>query len=120
MSHDEVIRKISANFVPVAVSLQTIRTDPATKDWFRSVGRQKDQYQGVWIVSPDDKVLGGDDYGYKDAATWPGASRPRASRPRAVSDSLIGRGSLTGEAVRDNRAGRGSASPVRLPRPASR
>src|SRR5262245_62550339 len=67
MSHDEVIRKIAANFVPVAVSLQKIRTDPATKDWFRSVGRQKDQYQGVWIVSPDDKVLGGEDYGYKDA-----------------------------------------------------
>ena len=51
----------------MAVSLQKIRTDPATKDWFRSVGRQKDQYQGVWIVSPDDKVLAGDDYGYKDA-----------------------------------------------------
>ena len=47
--------------------MQKIRTDPATKDWFRSVGRQKDQYQGVWIVSPDDKVLAGDDYGYKDA-----------------------------------------------------
>ena len=51
----------------MAVSLQKIRTDPATKDWFHSVGRQKDQYQGVWIVSPDDKVLAGDDYGYKDA-----------------------------------------------------
>jgi hypothetical protein len=35
----------------VAVSLQKIRTDAATKDWFRSVGRQKDQYQGIWIVS---------------------------------------------------------------------
>ena len=40
----------------MAVSLQKIRTDPATKDWFRSVGKQKDQYQGVWIVSPADKV----------------------------------------------------------------
>jgi len=67
LSNDEVIQKIAANFVPVAVSLQKIRTDPATKDWFRSVGRQKDQYQGIWIVSPDDKVLAGDDYGYKDA-----------------------------------------------------
>jgi len=62
-----VVQRISANFVPVAVSLQKIRTDPATKDWFRAVGKQKDQYQGVWIVSPDDKVLGGGDYGYKDA-----------------------------------------------------
>jgi hypothetical protein len=51
----------------VAFSLQKIRTDPNTKDWFRSIGRQKDQYQGIWIVSPEDKVLAGDDYGYKDA-----------------------------------------------------
>jgi hypothetical protein len=51
----------------VAVSLQKIRTDPATKDWFHAVGKQKDQYQGVWIVTPADKVLGGGDYEYKDA-----------------------------------------------------
>ena len=31
------------------------------------IGKQKDQYQGVWIVSPDDKVLGGGDFGYGDA-----------------------------------------------------
>ena len=69
LSNDDVIQKISANFVPVAVSLQKIRTDPATRDWFRAVGKQKDQYQGIWIVSPSpaDKVLGGGDYGYKDA-----------------------------------------------------
>jgi hypothetical protein len=30
------------------------------------VGKQKDQYQGVWIVSPADKVLGGD-FDYRDA-----------------------------------------------------
>lgn len=49
------------------MSLQRIRTDPSTRDWFRAIGKQKDQYQGIWIVSPADKVLGGDDYGYKDA-----------------------------------------------------
>jgi hypothetical protein len=67
LSNDDVIQKISANFVPVAVSLQKIRTDPTIKDWFRAVGKQKDQYQGVWIVSPADKVLGGGDFEYKDA-----------------------------------------------------
>jgi hypothetical protein len=51
----------------VTISLQKIRTDPTTKDWFHSIGRQKDQYQGIWIVSPDDKVLAGDDFGYKDS-----------------------------------------------------
>jgi hypothetical protein len=68
-----VIQKISANFVPVAISLQKIRTDPATRDWFREVGKQKDQYQGVWIVSPDDKVLGGGEYGSKDVPKLLGA-----------------------------------------------
>src|SRR5262249_49850796 len=48
-------------------SVEGMGSDAATKDWFRSVGRQKDQYQGVWIVSPDDKVLVGADYGYTDA-----------------------------------------------------
>jgi hypothetical protein len=51
----------------VAISLQKIRTDRDTKDWFRSIGRQKDQYQGIWIVSPEDKVLGGGDFGFKDS-----------------------------------------------------
>jgi hypothetical protein len=32
-----------------------------------AAGGQNQADQGVWIVSPDDKVLAGDDYGYKDA-----------------------------------------------------
>jgi hypothetical protein len=60
LSSDEVIRRVSASFVPVAVNLYKVR---AAKDvggeLFRSVQRQKDQYQGVWIVSPDGKVLAG-------------------------------------------------------------
>ena len=50
----------------MAVNRNKIRTDPDTRDWFRSVGKQKDQYQGIWIVSPADKVLGGGDYRYDD------------------------------------------------------
>jgi hypothetical protein len=56
--------------VPVAVNLYEIRVARhAGGDLFRSVQRQKDQYQGLWIVSPDGKVLAGH-HGFKsDAAS---------------------------------------------------
>ena len=53
-----MIRRVSATFVPVAVNLYKVReADDAGGELFRSVQRQKDQYQGVWIVSPEGKVL---------------------------------------------------------------
>jgi hypothetical protein len=48
------------NLVPVAVNLSKIRRDPTTGDWFRSIQRQQDQYQGIWIVSAEGKVLAPD------------------------------------------------------------
>ena len=48
------------NFVPVAVNLSKIRRDPTTGDWFRSIQRQQDQYQGIWVVSAEGKVLAPD------------------------------------------------------------
>src|SRR5262249_58353513 len=57
---DDVIRTISSNFVPVFVNLVKIRTDPDTKDWFRLIGSQYDQYQGIWVVSSEGKVLHSD------------------------------------------------------------
>lgn len=60
MSDDEVIRRVSESFVPVAVNLyKTREAKDAGGELFRSVQRQKDQYQGVWIVAPDGKVLSG-------------------------------------------------------------
>lgn len=46
--------------MPAAINLYRVRkaTDGA-RELFQSVQRQKDQYQGVWIVSPDGKVLAG-------------------------------------------------------------
>lgn len=44
----------------MAVDLKKIRTDPGTGDWFRSIQRQQEQYQGIWIVSADGKVLAPD------------------------------------------------------------
>jgi len=55
-----VIRRISTDLVPVAVNLYKIRAArDAGGDLFRSVQKQKDQYQGIWIVSPDGRVLAG-------------------------------------------------------------
>ena len=46
--------------MPVAVNLYKVRrAKDAGGDLFRSVQRQKDQYQGIWIVSPVGKVLAG-------------------------------------------------------------
>jgi hypothetical protein len=44
----------------VAVDLKMIRTDPDTRDWFRAIQRQQEQYQGIWIVSAEGKVLAPD------------------------------------------------------------
>jgi hypothetical protein len=44
--------------VPVAVNLYKVRKDnSAAGELFRSAQRQIDQYQGLWILSPDGKVL---------------------------------------------------------------
>ena len=44
--------------MPVAVNLSEIRNAKgAGGDLFRSVQRQKDQYQGLWLIAPDGRVL---------------------------------------------------------------
>ena len=44
--------------MPVALNLYTARkAEDAGGELFRSVQKQKPQYQGIWIVSPDGKVL---------------------------------------------------------------
>jgi hypothetical protein len=61
---------VSANFVPVAVNLYKIReAKDAAGDLFRSVRRQKMQYQGIWIVSPEGKVLAAH-HEVKDRKNW--------------------------------------------------
>jgi hypothetical protein len=66
-----VIRKVSENFVPVAVNLYKLRkAKDAGGELFRSVQRQKDQYQGIWIVSPEGRVLAGH-HDVKDHQQWP-------------------------------------------------
>lgn len=56
--------------MPVAVNLYKIReAKDAGGDLFRSAQRQKDQYQGLWILSPEGKVLAAHQE-YKSAETW--------------------------------------------------
>jgi hypothetical protein len=52
--------------VPAAINLYKARqaTD-GSRELFLSIQRQKDQYQGIWIVSPEGKVLAGR-HDYKD------------------------------------------------------
>jgi hypothetical protein len=54
LSQDEVVRRVSASFVPAAVDRKALG-----QDRLRSLQRQKPQYHGIWIVSPEGKVLAG-------------------------------------------------------------
>jgi hypothetical protein len=56
--------------VPVAVNLYKIRqAKDAGGALFRSVQKQKDQYQGLWVVSPDGRVLAAHQ-NFKSEKTW--------------------------------------------------
>jgi hypothetical protein len=61
-----VIRRVAQSFVPAAINLYQVRqATNGSRELFLSIQRQKDQYQGVWILSPDGKVLAGQQ-DYKD------------------------------------------------------
>ena len=65
-----MIDRISTTLVPVAVNLYKVRrAKDAGGELFRSVQDQKDQYQGIWIVSPEGKVLSGH-HDVKSQKTW--------------------------------------------------
>jgi hypothetical protein len=54
LSDEAVIRQVTSDLVPVAVNLYKVRAaKDASGELFRSIQRQKDQYQGIWIVSPE-------------------------------------------------------------------
>jgi len=70
LSDQKVIRRVTTEFVPVAVNLYKVRhAKDAGGELFRSVQRQKDQYQGIWIISPQGKVLAGH-HDIKSHETW--------------------------------------------------
>jgi hypothetical protein len=70
LSDQKVIDRVSTNFVPVAVNLYKVRqAKDQGGELFRSIQRQKDQYQGIWIVSPAGKVLAGH-HEFKSRENW--------------------------------------------------
>src|SRR5690242_6238826 len=65
------MRLISTRFVPVAVNLYKIRkAADVGGEFFRAVQKQQPNYQGLWVVSPDGKVLSAH-HDHKDEKTWP-------------------------------------------------
>ncbi|MGF1579025.1 MAG: hypothetical protein ACFCD0_06645 [Gemmataceae bacterium] len=72
MSDARIIRLISRNFVPVAVNLYELRdTKTSAAKLYRSIHKQKPQYQGYWIVSPKTKVIYGQVSFKSQEAQWP-------------------------------------------------
>jgi hypothetical protein len=67
-----VIRLIADNFVPVALNLYVIRADKGSAgDFFRAVSRQMpEQYQGLYLCSPDGKLLVRKTLWSKEAKGW--------------------------------------------------
>jgi hypothetical protein len=100
-----VIRFISSNCVPVALNLYEIRKAKGKGgDFFRAVQKQRPaQYQGLYLVGPDGKVLASHQ-NFKSDKTWPrevladlepGIKRFGPVKPRQVKrvDPLPQRGS---------------------------
>jgi hypothetical protein len=74
LSDEKVIRRISRDTVPVGLNLYVIRDamGPAG-DFFREVQKQKpEQYQGIFVVSPEGKVLSSQGSEPAKPKTWTG------------------------------------------------
>jgi hypothetical protein len=56
MNNEAVIKRISDNFVPVAVNIYRMRGEDPASQFFQSIQKQKYSYQGVWIVDPAGNV----------------------------------------------------------------
>jgi hypothetical protein len=71
LSDERVVKVISKWCVPVAINLYKIRgAQGEAGDFFRAVHKEKPQYQGFWIVSPEGKVIASH-HEVKSEKTWP-------------------------------------------------
>ena len=60
LTRDEIIDRIAATMVPVALDYQQVlNPDTPEAKFLRPLLAQRDQDQGLWIFSPDGRVLGG-------------------------------------------------------------
>jgi len=58
LSREDVVRRVSAAFVPAALDRKVLLRGKGG-EFLRSLQRQKPQYHGIWIVSPEGQVLAG-------------------------------------------------------------
>jgi len=71
LSEDEVVGRISANFVPVALDRDAAsRAAGPAGELYRSIHRQRPAYEGLWIVSPDGRVLDAHSKPPKERKIW--------------------------------------------------
>ncbi|MBI3410267.1 MAG: hypothetical protein HY040_18155 [Planctomycetes bacterium] len=71
MSDERNVKIICKWTVPVAVNLYKIRDAKGEAgDFFRAVQKQRQQYQGFWIVSPEGKLIAAQG-NFKNEKTWP-------------------------------------------------
>jgi hypothetical protein len=91
LSEPEVIQQVTRCFVPVALNRLSIRqAKGASGDFFRAVEKQRPkQYQGIWIVSPEGKVLGSHDKMLHKPGEWGQAML------RVIDDSLTACGGVS-------------------------
>src|SRR5882672_5343516 len=62
LTDERVIRRVSSSFVPTHFNNNDPSRDPdspSAKAWKNILGQKILQGQGIWIVSPEGKVLGG-------------------------------------------------------------
>jgi hypothetical protein len=65
------VDRIARNFVPIAVNLYEIRdAKNEAGDFFRAARLQKNQYQGLWVIAPDGKVLAGHHEHSEEVKKW--------------------------------------------------
>jgi hypothetical protein len=95
--------------VPAAINLYSVRkaTD-GSREFFLSVQRQKDQYQGVWIVTPEGKVLVGDRG--RDGTLRPRRENDAIASPRLLRHDPVGAGRWSAQPDRRRRRVEGKVS----------
>ena len=99
MSDPEIIRLIRRNFVPVALNLYEIREakGPAG-DFFRAVQKQAPElYQGLYLVTPEGKLLAAHGKAEDSPAKWTAAVRGTLEQALKISGPLPARTDTRGD-----------------------
>ena len=71
MNHPKIVQTLSTQYVPVALNLYKTRDEKSPAgELLRGFMKQKQSYQGMWIVDNQGKVLAADGTFHEDRAKW--------------------------------------------------